>query len=210
MTGVLDKTICLSLNRSWRPIGMLTVGEAVIAMAGGLSGGHPAFGMDVDFMRREDGSLDMGQLTNASPVPWEDWIQLPVREHDLAIATVNGGIRAPTVIIQQNYDKIPMKRPRLCRRGIWERDQGVCQYTGRRLKPSEGNIDHVLPRDLGGRDTWENLVLSHVEINSRKGNRLNREAGLQLLRAPKAPPSVPMTFAIREAKHPHWTPFLMT
>lgn len=208
MSCVLNKTICLSLNRSWSPIGMLTVSEAITAMAGGASG-HPAYGMDVDFEKNADGTLNMGKLSMASPVPWEKWIELEVRENDLAILTSRGPIRAPTVIIQQNYNKIPVKRPKLSRRSIWERDGGVCQYTGRKLKPSEGNIDHVVPRDRGGRDTWENLVVAETKLNSAKGNKLNHEAGIKLIRVPKAPPSLPISATIRQARHPTWIPFLL-
>ena len=61
MSDILNKAICLSLNRKWQPIQVLTIGEAVTAMSGGISG-HPAFGMDVDFALREDRSLDTGVL----------------------------------------------------------------------------------------------------------------------------------------------------
>ena len=208
MSDILNKTVVLSLNKSWSPIGILTVAEAITAMAGG-HGAHPAYGMDVDFARNPDGSLNVGKLTNASPIPWEKWMDLPVRDHDLAINTSRGQIRVPTVIIQQNYNKVPLKRPRLCRRAIWERDGGVCQYTGEKLRPADANVDHVVPRHRGGRDTWENLVTTSSATNTRKGSRLNHEAGLRLIRTPKAPPALPVSVTIRDARHPHWTPFLI-
>jgi hypothetical protein len=201
MESVLDKLIVLSLNKSWQPIGSMTVRKAIVAMSGGLEGNHPAYGMDISM-------ADEDTLESAIPVAWDDWVKLPVRSHDLSISTPHGPVRAPTVIICQNYNKVPQKAPRLCPSAIWQRDGGVCQYSGRRLSKSEGNIDHVLPRSLGGRDSWENLVLSHKEINFLKGNKTNREAGLKLARKPKAPPSVPISFTLRDARHGHWKPFL--
>ena len=111
--------------------------------------------------------------------------------------TPRGAVRVPTVIVAANYSNIPLCRPRFGARGIWERDGGVCQYTGRRLDPGEGNIDHVVPRSRGGASSWENCVLSHREVNERKADRLPQEAGLRLQRKPVAPRALPATFLIR-------------
>jgi len=55
-------------------------------------------------------------------VTWDEWITLPIRPSDNAVQTVRGPIRVPTVIVAVNYAKVPKKRPRLCARGIRERD----------------------------------------------------------------------------------------
>ena len=83
--------------------------------------------------------------------------------------------------------------------GIWERDGGVCQYTGRQLEPHEGNIDHVIPRSRGGKSTWDNCVLAHRDVNSRKGSRLPHEAGLTLRSCPGVPRLMPATRLIRNS-----------
>jgi Restriction endonuclease len=50
-----------------------------------------------------------------------------------------------------------------------------------------------LPHSRGGPDTWENLVWSSKDVNTRKGNRLPHEAGLKLLSVPRAPKELPVT-----------------
>ena len=47
-------------------------------------------------------------------------------------------------------------------------------------------MDHVIPRDRGGATSWENVVISCIRCNSRKSNRLPKEAGMRLLKEPKA------------------------
>jgi len=131
------------------------------------------------------------------PATWEDWLKLPIREFDRAVKTPRGLIRVPTVIVASNYSKIPIRRPRFGARGIWERDGGICQYTGRKLTAGEGNIDHVVPRSRGGKTSWENCVLAHREVNSNKADRLPHEAGLQLRRRPSVPREVPASALIR-------------
>jgi hypothetical protein len=73
------------------------------------------------------------------------------------------------------------------------------QYTGALLRPDEGSLDHVVPRSRGGPDTWENLVWSSKQVNTRKGNRLPHEAGLKLLKVPRAPKELPVSAIIRNA-----------
>lgn len=90
-----------------------------------------------------------------------------------------------------------MKHPGFSLSAIWERDRGICQYTGKVLKPGEGNIDHVVPKAQGGGTTWKNCVLSSMEVNSSKGNRLPKDANLKLIRPPEKPKAVPVTAYIK-------------
>ena len=134
---------------------------------------------------------------NFLPTKWTDWIALPVRNCDRAVNTPRGQVRVPTVIIAVNYARVPLRRPRFNARGIWDRDGGVCQYTGRKLGRHEGNIDHVVPRSRGGKTSWHNCVLAHREINSRKADRLPHEVGLRLRKSPAAPRALPVSAFIR-------------
>jgi 5-methylcytosine-specific restriction endonuclease McrA len=133
------------------------------------------------------------------PVTWDEWITLPIRPHDNAVHTVRGQIRVPTVIVAVNFARVPRKRPKLSPKTIRERDGNRCQYTGALLRPEQGSLDHVLPRSRGGRDTWENLVWSSKDVNARKANRLPHEAGLKLLKTPRAPKELPASAFIRNA-----------
>ncbi|MEO5916629.1 MAG: HNH endonuclease [Luteolibacter sp.] len=193
MKDILHKTTVLLLNRNWQAIHTKTPADAFCMMATGA-----ATGLDV---RGDD---------HIVPVPWEDWLKLPVREEDHSINTPRGPVRVPTVIVAARYAKVPICRPRFGSRGIWERDGGVCQYTGRKLAPGEGNIDHVIPRSRGGASSWENCVLSHRAVNERKADRLPHEAGLRLLRSPAVPRSLPASVLIRNHHDVgDWQRFLM-
>src|SRR5271165_2500604 len=127
------------------------------------------------------------------------WLTLPVRPGDQAVHTPRGAIRVPTVIVAVNFAKVPKKRPKLSAKTIRERDGNRCQYTGRLLHPTEGSLDHVVPRSRGGADTWENLVWSAKDVNQRKADRLPHEAGLHLLAVPRAPKELPVTACLRNA-----------
>lgn len=180
MSDILNKTTVLVLNRNWQAIHVKTPAEAFCMLASGAAT-----------------ALDVQGDDSIAPVRWDEWLKLPVREQDLAINTPRGSVRVPTVIVAANYARVPMRRPRFGPRGVWERDGGVCQYTGRKLAPHEGNIDHVVPRSRGGKSSWENCVLAHREVNSRKADRLPQEAGLSLRKQPVVPRALPASMMIR-------------
>jgi 5-methylcytosine-specific restriction endonuclease McrA len=205
--NLLDKPIVLSLNRAWQVIGHRTVKQALIALNGGGDGLAPAIGVDIAYPKFEDGSWNFDRPLYLNPVPWDEWIQLPVREFDFVVSTPKLHIHVPTVIISTQFGRMPMRIPRVTRQAIFERDGGICQYTGA-FVGRNGNLDHVVPRDRGGRDTFENLVWAKREINSLKANRLPHEAGLRLLRRPVAPKPLPVAATIREVRHPDWRHFL--
>ena len=183
MTDILNKTIVLVLNRNWQAINIRTPADAFCQMATNVAT-----------------ALEIDGENHIRPVPWDEWITLPLRDRDHAVHTVRGAIRVPTVIVAVNFAKVPKQRPKLCAKTIRERDRNRCQYTGKLLRPDEGSLDHVLPRSRGGKDEWGNLVWADKAVNARKGNRLPHEAGLRLLRVPRAPKELPVTALIRNAQ----------
>ncbi len=208
MSSILDKLIVLSLNRAWQAIGHRSVKQALVALTGGSDGIAPAVGLDIGYAQAADGSWQFGEPLYLNPVPWDEWVKLPIRDFDLTVHSARLTIRVPTVIVSTQYDRMPVCTPRLSRDAIFSRDGGICQYTGEFVGRSGGNLDHVVPRDRGGRDSFDNLVWAKKEINSLKANRLPHEAGLRLLRRPRTPAPMPASATIREARHPDWRHFL--
>jgi 5-methylcytosine-specific restriction endonuclease McrA len=197
MSNILTKAIVLVLNRNWQAINIRTPQEAFCMMATNV-----ATALEIEFDGDPDGAAirtphSTLRTSQLRPVTWDEWVTLPIRDGDNAVRTVRGAIRVPTVIVAVNFARVPKKRPKLCARTIRERDGNRCQYTGALLRPDEGSLDHVVPRSRGGPDTWENLVWSSKQVNTRKGNRLPHEAGLKLLKAPRAPKELPVSALIR-------------
>lgn len=190
---LLTDRVVLVLNRNWQAIATLTVEQAIHRL---VAGSALVLWIDDDHFQDLD---------------WSQWITVPVRENDPVIGTVRGPIRAPRVILLRRFDKVPMVTPGFGMRGIWERDGGRCQYTGRPLAPGEGDIDHIIPRSRGGANSWKNCVLSCKSVNRRKAARTPDEAGLKLLRLPRPPTAVPSTLRINNVHHiAEWQYFLVS
>lgn len=203
--NLLDKQIVLSLNKSWCPLGHLSVRKSLVAIFSEANDEHAAMPLDIEMGVDENGN-DI--LIYANPVTIDEWLKLPIRDCDLVVHSAHQPVRVPTVIVSAQFNKIPMRRPKLGRSAIYARDGGVCQYTGQYVGRG-GNLDHVTPRDRGGKDSFENLVWCSRDINSRKGNRLNSEAGLSLIKKPVAPPALPVSAFVTEPRHPTQAPFLL-
>ena len=95
-------------------------------------------------------------------------------------------VRLPSVIRLLEYRRIPHQTRALSRKNILLRDRNTCQYCGEVLASSELTLDHVVPRSRGGASTWENLVACCHPCNRQKGNQFPAEAGMKLMREPRA------------------------
>ena len=188
----INKTTVLVLNRNWQAIHVKCPAEALSMMYSDNATGLDIVGED-----------------NMVPYKWEDWINLPHDNSSDYVSTVNQKIKIPKVIVLCHYDKVPIKRPKFSTNGVWVRDNGTCQYTGKKLSKNNGNIDHVIPKSRGGKTDWTNCVLAHRDINAKKADRTPEEAGFKLIKKPSVPKLLPVTFYIKNTyKIKEWDPFL--
>ncbi|MHA2408219.1 MAG: HNH endonuclease [Candidatus Ranarchaeia archaeon] len=205
---IMNKPIVLQLNGNWMPIDQKTLKEAIIAMTS--DGNSPAAeALDISYDKDENGEYDFTTPAYMTPVKWEDWVNLPIRDYDFVIHSAKMEVRAPTVLIAPSYRKMPTTSTRATKFNVYERDKGICQYTGEKVSKGSGNIDHIKPVSKGGKNTWDNMVWTNADINSKKGNKSNKEAGLTLIREPLAPKPMPVSMKFRVAKHPTWKHFLI-
>lgn len=140
---------------------------------------------------------------------FDEWSQLAVARDMDAIGTSTGTIRVPRVIVLVAFDRLPKRHVRFSRINLMSRDSFQCQYCGTKPVRSELNLDHVVPRALGGRSTWENVVTSCVDCNRRKGGRTPRQAHMKLSKKPERPRWTPlMNLMFSSVRYKEWRPFL--
>ena len=161
----------LVLNRSYLPIHVTTVRRAFSLLYRGV-----ARAVDEEYRTFD----------------FADWSELSTARRE-SVGLVDRLVRIPRVILLVSFDRVPRREVRFSRHNIFVRDGSTCQYCGVRHTRSELNLDHVVPRALGGATTWENVVCSCLDCNRRKGGRTPMRAGMRL---------------IRPARRPSWTPFV--
>jgi 5-methylcytosine-specific restriction endonuclease McrA len=165
----LNKRIMV-LNKVWLPIRVVPAHRAITLLFAGK-----ASAIDVN---------------DWSVYNWENWSERSVSEKPYGILyTSSCDIEVPEIIVLSTYDKVFRKNLRLTKRNIYIRDGYRCQYTGKKLKEVDADIDHVKPRSKGGTNSWDNMVVCTKDINRMKADRTPEQAGLKLIRKPKKPDS---------------------
>ena len=122
------------------------------------------------------------------------------------VHTVSRALPLPSVVRLWMYVHKPRNDIPLTKRNILRRDGHRCQYCGTTQGPM--TVDHVIPKDMGGKDTWENLVCCCVRCNNRKGNRTPEQAGMKLIRPPKRPNFLYFVHTFVGEPDPSWKPYL--
>lgn len=130
---------------------------------------------------------------------------------DRDIKSVTFAMKMPAVV--RELTKYKKKNAvKFSRENVYTRDRGRCQYCDKKVSRPEATYDHVLPRDLGGKTKWENIVIACFPCNQKKRNRTPDQAGMKLATTPVKPKSLPNTFRFtlswRKDMPPEWKDWL--
>ena len=170
MNSVLELPV-LVLNRLWQPVHICSVRRSLHL----LCTGH---GQVVQVEGEQ--CFNTHDLTS--------WIRYSnSRRGDAMIHGAKISILVPKIVVLSQYDRMPRLEVKFNRRNVLLRDKFTCQYCLKVLPETQLNLDHVTPRDKGGRTTWENIVTSCFRCNTRKANQLPHEAGMLPRSKPFAP-----------------------
>jgi len=126
------------------------------------------------------------ELAPLSTLSWQDAVKGIVRGELFAIAEYDRIIRSqrlemfvPSVVVKRSYENL--NRPAaLTRENLFLAYGCRCAYCGGRFGTRDLTFDHVVPRSVGGKSSWDNLAPACVPCNSRKRNRTPSAAGMPL------------------------------
>ena len=125
------------------------------------------------------------------------------------VSTVNFYIAVPRIIRLLFYDRLPQNDVKFNRRNIFARDKNRCQYCGKRYPTNELSLDHVIPRSMGGKSVWENIVCACTDCNVKKGGQTPKEARMTLVQKPAKPRHNPLVrIHLGQSRYRSWQQFL--
>ena len=101
-------------------------------------------------------------------------------------------IKMPAVVRLLRSVRSRKKAVKFSRLNVLTRDHWKCQFCGKKLPTKQLNYDHVVPRKLGGKTVWENIVTSCYPCNAKKRGRTPEQAGMKLRNRPVKPRSLPI------------------
>ena len=113
-----------------------------------------------------------------------------VEDTSRIIRSPSTALLLPSVIRLHRFVRKPAQ-PSIAfnKKNILKRDAYTCQYCGHN-SGERMTVDHVIPKSLGGRTIWENVVSACRACNLKKGNKSLQEVRMSLLRRPAKPVSV--------------------
>ena len=145
-----------------------------------------------------DSWLEVSDLKNAFEPDAYDWLH-----------TVKLNIAVPRIVRLLFYDLLPRRDVTFNRRNIYARDHNSCQYCGKKLPSSDLSLDHVVPRSMGGKTTWDNIVCACLKCNVKKGGRSPQQARMRLMNKPVKPKRSPViSLNLRDGRYHSWQQFL--
>ncbi len=198
MNAPLDKQV-LVLNRLWQPVNTCSARRAFTLLF-----------------------LDHAQVVDSdennvfSTHDIQSWISHSATfamcpDRGEIVHSVSHSFLLPKIIVLQHFDRLPKKEIKFTRENVFQRDGYTCQYCAITFEMKELNIDHVIPRDKGGKTTWENVVCSCIRCNTKKANKLPAEANMFPRQTPAAPRWRPFLSGNRQAQQHYdkaWQHFL--
>lgn len=128
-----------------------------------------------------------------------------LEETEANVHSTSMKVPLPSVIRMRYFVRRPHMMVPFSRTNAFLRDRYTCQYCGRKKSVFELTLDHVLPRSSGGETSWENVVTACKACNARKGDRTLEQAGMRLVRRPRAPQFTP---ALQAAFREEWKAYI--
>jgi len=123
-------------------------------------------------------------------------VEIVEEYEDREIHAVTFVVKMPAVVRLLRALRGARKHVKFSRENVYARDAGKCQYCSAGVPRHEITYDHVVPRALGGTNTWENIVICCVACNQRKGGKTPEQAGMKLRSTPVKPKKLPDAFRI--------------
>lgn len=171
---------------------------------------HPVLVLNADHRPLSYFPLSLWSWQDAVKAVFMDRVNV-VETYDVTVRSARRSMALPSVVSLKTFVQA-RRAPAFTRFNVFLRDHFACQYCGRSLPVHDLTFDHVIPRAMGGRTNWTNVVAACGPCNLVKGCRLPRQAGMRLLRWPVEPSSFELHEAGRAFPpnylHHSWRDFL--
>ncbi len=112
----------------------------------------------------------------------------------------------PSIVRLDRYIRAPRRSVVLTRKNVLIRDGHTCCYCGSTKGPM--TVDHIIPKNRKGADSWENLVCACDKCNNKKGGRTLKAAGMKLHRKPIRPNHITYIQRFIGNVDDRWKPYL--
>ena len=150
--------------------------------------GNPALVLNADFRPLSYFPLSLWS--------WQDTIKAVclkrvniISEYESEVHSPSMTMKIPSVISLKEY-VAPQRYPAFTRFNVFLRDNFTCQYCHEKFSANELTFDHLIPKCLDGKTTWDNVVSACTLCNLKKGRKLLKFTAMKLNKKPTKPSSI--------------------
>ena len=149
----------------------------------------PALVLNADYTPLSYYPLSLWPWQTAIKAMFLDRVNI-VENYEREVHSASLTMKIPSVIALKQYVR-PSEYPAFTRFNLFLRDHFSCQYCG---QLDDLTFDHVVPRRLGGKTTWQNVATACAPCNLKKGGRTPKQANMSLT----IPPHRPTTWQLQK------------
>lgn len=146
---------------------------------------YPALLLNADWQPVSVHPLSTMNWQDAIKAVFQEKVEV-VKEYDYEIHSGHAAWRLPSVVVLKDYIKRDTV-PTFNRYNIYLRDDFTCQYCGVKKRTQDLTFDHVVPRSMGGKTSWTNVVAACSPCNFKKAAKPLSKSGFRLMTAPREP-----------------------
>ena len=136
-------------------------------------GNYPCLILNADYQPLSYFPLSLWSWQDAVKAVFLDRVNV-VNQYEQTVRSASFEMEIPSVVALKDY-VAQNRSPAFTRFNLFLRDGFECVYCH---SPDELTFDHLIPRRLGGKTTWQNIVAACSKCNLRKGGRMPKEAGM--------------------------------
>tara|TARA_Y100000590_G_scaffold470216_1_gene662822 strand:+ start:2238 stop:2792 length:555 start_codon:yes stop_codon:yes gene_type:complete len=149
--------------------------------------GNPALVLNADFRPLSYYPLSLWSWQDAVKAVFLKRVSI-IENYNKEVHSPSTTIKLPSVIALKDYVSLK-QNPAFTRFNVFLRDNFTCQYCSQKFFANELTFDHIIPKCIGGKTTWQNVVSACTFCNLRKGRRLLKSTDMILKNMPTKPTS---------------------
>ena len=149
--------------------------------------GNPALVLNADFRPLNYYPLSLCSWQESIKAVFLERVSV-IENYDTEVHSPSLTLMLPSVIALKDYVSL-RRSPAFTRFNVFLRDNFTCQYCHAKFSANELTFDHLVPKCIGGKTTWVNVVSACTLCNVKKGRRLLKNSGMLLEKFPSKPTS---------------------
>jgi 5-methylcytosine-specific restriction endonuclease McrA len=106
---------------------------------------------------------------DAAKMIYENTVDV-IAEYDEELRSPSTVWKMPAVVRLRRNVGDRKRGVKFSRMNVYQRDNFICQYCGKKFRWSELTYDHLVPRSRGGRTNFLNIVTACKPCNAKKAN----------------------------------------